>query len=44
VDEEYSPWYSVIRVFNQPKPGDWDAVMKKVFLELQDKLKARTEN
>lgn len=44
VDKEYSPWYSAIRVFNQPKPGDWDAVMKTVLLGLQDRLKKRAEN
>ena len=44
VDEEFSPWYFAIKVFNQPKQGDWDAVVKKVYLELENRLKKRAEN
>ena len=44
VDNDHSPWYSAIRLFNQPQPGDWDAVMRKVFLELQERMNRRIEN
>lgn len=29
-----SPWYSSLRLFRQPTPGDWDAVTKAIAAEL----------
>jgi len=30
LDREDSPWYPNIRVFRQPRPGDWNAVIEEV--------------
>ena len=30
-----SPWYPSLRQFTQPKPNDWESMMKEVAGELQ---------
>ncbi|HEX5242401.1 MAG TPA: glycosyltransferase family 9 protein, partial [Tepidisphaeraceae bacterium] len=32
-----SPWYPTMRLFRQPKPGDWGAVIEEVKMELRKK-------
>jgi tetratricopeptide (TPR) repeat protein len=35
---EDSPWYPTMRIFRQPRPGDWKAVMEKVAAALAELL------
>jgi ADP-heptose:LPS heptosyltransferase len=30
LDREDSPWYPSIRLFRQPRPGDWDSVIRRI--------------
>ncbi|WP_109118917.1 tetratricopeptide repeat-containing glycosyltransferase family protein [Azospirillum sp. TSO22-1] len=32
-----SPWYPTLRVFRQPSPGDWPAVVRRVAAELESR-------
>ena len=33
-----SPWYPTMRLFRQPKPGDWDSVFTRVVQEFKGRL------
>ncbi|UCD82321.1 MAG: tetratricopeptide repeat protein [Desulfobacterales bacterium] len=35
LDREDSPWYPTIRLFRQQSPGDWDAPINQIFIELR---------
>ena len=35
LDRDESPWYPTMRLFRQPKPGDWESVVKKIKKELE---------
>jgi tetratricopeptide (TPR) repeat protein len=35
LEREDSPWYPTLRLFRQPRHGDWDAVIGRVAAELQ---------
>lgn len=37
-----TPWYPSMRLFRQPRPGDWDSVFSKVETELDSLLQARS--
>ncbi|MHB1204989.1 MAG: tetratricopeptide repeat protein [Rhodospirillaceae bacterium] len=41
IDRTDSPWYPTARVFHQPKPGDWDAVIAGVAAELAARQRGR---
>jgi len=34
-DRADSPWYPTVRLFRQPRPGDWEAVIARVATELE---------
>ena len=36
LDREDSPWYPTMRLFRQPRPGDWEAVIEEVVRRLTD--------
>jgi ADP-heptose:LPS heptosyltransferase len=36
LDREDSPWYPTVRLFRQPRPGDWSAVLERVTEVLPD--------
>jgi hypothetical protein len=39
IDREDSPWYPTMKLFRQPKPGDWESVFEKVKGCLEKRLK-----
>jgi tetratricopeptide (TPR) repeat protein len=39
LDREDSPWYSTMRLFRQPRPGDWTAVIADVCRKLQESIR-----
>ena len=34
LERDDSPWYPTMRLFRQPRPGDWTSVMARVQIEL----------
>jgi len=34
LDRERSPWYPAVKLFRQPKPGDWHSVINRLRAEL----------
>jgi len=36
LDRQDSPWYPTVRLFTQPRPGDWASVVRRVSSELRD--------
>ncbi|HEX5242879.1 MAG TPA: glycosyltransferase family 9 protein, partial [Tepidisphaeraceae bacterium] len=35
LDRSDSPWYPTMRLFRQPRPGDWGSVLENVAIELE---------
>ncbi|MBJ7380831.1 MAG: hypothetical protein JHC80_08765, partial [Polynucleobacter sp.] len=31
-----SPWYPTLKIYNQPKPGDWDSVMRAICVDVSE--------
>jgi tetratricopeptide (TPR) repeat protein len=40
LNREDSPWYSTMRLFRQPQPGDWQAVAQRLAFELESWARA----
>ncbi|MGH7153298.1 MAG: tetratricopeptide repeat protein, partial [Acetobacteraceae bacterium] len=40
-DRSDSPWYPTMRIFRQPRPGDWDSVMRDVGSALRRRVACR---
>jgi Flp pilus assembly protein TadD len=40
LDRDDSPWYPSMRLFRQPKIGDWQSPIRRICRELRQKLKA----
>ncbi len=38
LNREDSPWYPTMRLFRQPSPGNWEAVMENILDELKKKV------
>lgn len=34
LDRADSPWYPTVRLYRQPRPGDWDSVVRRVIADL----------
>jgi len=43
LEREDSPWYPTMRLFRQPKPSDWQSVVEKVSIAL-DEMKVEARN
>jgi tetratricopeptide (TPR) repeat protein len=39
LEREDSPWYPSMRLFRQPRPGDWAAVFERIQNELKERVK-----
>jgi hypothetical protein len=40
LNRDDSPWYSSMKLFRQPKRGDWASVVERVRLELEGRVSA----
>jgi len=41
LEREDSPWYPSVRLFRQPRPGDWESVFARMAQELSNRLPRR---
>ncbi len=42
LEREDSPWYPTARLFRQPKPGEWDPVLRRVIDALANELRQQS--
>ena len=40
LEREDSPWYPTLRLYRQPKPGDWESVIARVVADLRERAAA----
>jgi ADP-heptose:LPS heptosyltransferase len=43
LDRDDSPWYPTLRLYRQPKYGDWEAVIRNVITDLTQEPEDGTE-
>jgi hypothetical protein len=36
LDRQDSPWYPTMRIYRQPRPGDWESVIERILTDLTD--------
>ncbi|HUN24797.1 MAG TPA: tetratricopeptide repeat protein [Steroidobacteraceae bacterium] len=41
LDRTDSPWYPTVRLYRQDRPGDWDSVVQRVRVDLDDLARSR---
>jgi hypothetical protein len=40
LERDDSPWYPTMRLYRQPRPGDWDDVLARVAVDLRERVAA----
>jgi len=43
-DRDDTPWYPTLRLFRQPKTGDWEAVFNRIFAALTEQTRQQFQN
>jgi tetratricopeptide (TPR) repeat protein len=44
LEREDSPWYPTLRLYRQPRPGDWESVIARVVADLRERAAAHARS